>query len=317
MKAPRGRVPLSERVRAARAPPGTPAGAAAGKVQPMSVQPHPIDTHYLGQSEQICCWQVDDQTIVDPGPTVSLDAIRERLAGRQLRRILVTHIHLDHSGGVGVLLREHPEAEVWVSSRGARHLIDPERLIASAEQVYGGADELARLFGEIAPVPAERVKVVAADGPERVDEFEIAETPGHAKHHVSFFHTGTGDAYVGDTASVRLPGYDFVLPMTTPPDVDRVAWNRSLDQIAAWEPRRLMLTHFGAFDDVTEHIARTRAGLEAFGALAERLDAADWGAALNAAVAAATGRPAAKGYATTMPPETLWEGLRIERDRLA
>ncbi len=285
--------------------------------QSPSAYPVAIDTRYLGQAQQICCWRVDEHTIVDPGPTVSLDAIREELGNAELRRILITHIHLDHSGGVGVLLREHPDAEVWVSVRGGRHLIAPERLIASAEQVYGGAEELARLFGEIAPVPAERVRIVAEHGAETVEEFEVVETPGHAKHHVSFFHTGTGDAYVGDTASVRLPGFDFVLPMTTPPDVDRAAWNRSLDAIEAWEPRRLMLTHFGAFDDVAAHIARTRAGLAAWGDLAAELDAATWGRALGAAVAAATGRDEVKGYATTMPPETLWQGLQIERERLA
>lgn len=283
--------------------------------QQPSAFPVAIDTQYLGQREQICCWRIDEHTIVDPGPTVSLDAIRAELGDAKLRRILVTHIHLDHSGGVGVLLREHPDAEVWVSVRGSRHLIAPERLIASAEQVYGGADELARLFGEIAPVPEERVRIVADGAPESVEEFEVVETPGHAKHHVSFLHTPTGDAYVGDTASVRLPGHQFVLPMTTPPDIDRVAWNRSLDTIEAWSPKRLMLTHFGAFDDVEAHIARTRAGLEAWGALAAELDAEQWGRALGAAVAAATGRDQVTGYATTMPPETLWQGLRIERDR--
>lgn len=274
-----------------------------------------IDTRYLGQEQQICCWLVDDETVVDPGPSVSLGPLREALAGRELRRILVTHIHLDHSGGVGTLLREHPGAEVWVSQRGARHLIDPARLIASAEGVYGGAAQLARLFGEIAPVPAERVRVVAADGMERVEEFEVAETPGHAKHHVSLLHTGTGDAYVGDTASVRLPGFQFVLPMTTPPDVDRPAWNRSLDLIEAWQPQQLMLTHFGAYADVAEHLARAREGLAAFGDLAAELGPEAWGRALAAAVGAATGRAQVTGYATTMPPETLWEGLRIERER--
>lgn len=285
--------------------------------QPQSY-PAAIDTQYLGRPNQICCWRVDPHTIVDPGPTVSLGAVRRALGGTELRRILVTHIHLDHSGGVGTLLREHPGAEVWVSIRGSRHLVSPERLIASAEEVYGGADELARLFGEIAPVPADRIRVVADGAPETVDEFLIAETPGHAKHHVSFLHTPTRDAYVGDTASVRVPGNEFVLPMTTPPDVDREAWNRSLDLIAAWEPARLMLTHFGAYDDVTAHIARARAGLKAFGDLAAVLSAEDWGRALDAAVATATGNAeGAQGYGTTMPTETLWQGLEIERQRLA
>lgn len=281
----------------------------------MTPRATPIDTRYLGQPQQICCWRVDEHTIVDPGPTVSLDAIRGELAGTPLQRILVTHIHLDHSGGVGVLLREHPEAEVWVGARGARHLIDPARLIASAEQVYGGAQELARLFGEIAPVDEARVRVVA-DG-EQIDEILVAETPGHAKHHVSFLHTQTGDAYVGDTASVRLPGHQFVLPMTTPPDTDQAAWNASLDLIESWRPARLMLTHFGAFDDVALHLARAREGLRTWAALAAKLDAATWGEALAAAVAAATGEARVQGYATTMPPETLWHGLQIERERLA
>jgi glyoxylase-like metal-dependent hydrolase (beta-lactamase superfamily II) len=274
-----------------------------------------IDTRYLGQVQQICCWRIDEHTIVDPGPTVSLDAIRAELGEVPLRRILVTHIHLDHSGGVGALLREHPDAEVWVGGRGARHLIDPTRLIASAEQVYGGAAELARLFGEIAPVPEDRVRIVQ-DG-EQIDEIIVADTPGHAKHHVSFLNTLTGDAYVGDTASVRLPGHQFVLPMTTPPDTDQEAWNRSLDLIQSWRPQRLMLTHFGAFDDVNVHIARAREGLRTWAALAAKLDAATWGEALAAAVAAATGEARVAGYGTTMPPETLWHGLQIERERLA
>ncbi|MFT4035462.1 MAG: MBL fold metallo-hydrolase [Patulibacter sp.] len=274
-----------------------------------------IDTHYLGIAQQICCWRVDEHTIVDPGPAVSLDAIRRALGNTPLRRILVTHIHLDHSGGVGALLREHPDAEVWVGRRGARHLIDPSRLIASAEQVYGGADQLARLFGEIAPVPERRVRIVE-DG-QQYDEFVVAETPGHAKHHASYLHTQTGDAYVGDTASVRLPGHQFVLPMTTPPDTDQVAWNASLDTIEAWRPRRLMLTHFGAFDDVADHLARAREGLRTWAALAAQLDAETWSQALAAAIAAATGEERVTGYATTMPPQTLWHGLQIERERLA
>jgi glyoxylase-like metal-dependent hydrolase (beta-lactamase superfamily II) len=275
----------------------------------------PIDVQYLGQSQQICCWRVDDHTIVDPGPSVSLGPIRDALAGTPLRRILVTHIHLDHSGGVGVLLRDHPDAEVWVGARGARHLVTPERLVASAEQVYGGADNLAALFGEIAPVPEDRVRIVG-DG-EKIDEFIVAETPGHAKHHVSFLNTLTGDAYVGDTASVRLPGHQFVLPMTTPPDTDREAWNRSLDRIEEWRPSRLMLTHFGAYDDVALHIARTREGLRHFGDLAAILDADTWGKTLAAAVGAATGHAQVKGYGTTMDPATLWQGLQIERVRIA
>ncbi len=283
----------------------------------MSGFPQLIDTHYLGMDEQIGCWRPDEHTIVDPGPSVSLQPIRDAFGSTPIKRILITHIHLDHSGGVGVLLREHPEAEVWVSIRGSRHLIDPARLIASAEQVYGGADELARLFGEIAPVPAANVRVVAEHGEEHVEEFRIAETPGHAKHHVSFFHTGTKDAYVGDTASVRVPGNQFVLPMTTPPDVDRPAWNRSLDTIAGWQPKRLMLTHYGAYDDVAAHIARTRAGLQAFGDLAAELDADTWGRALAAAVACGTGEAKVTGYATTMPAATLYQGLQIEREREA
>lgn len=294
-----------------------PPAAISCEAAAMSAFPQAIDTRYLGQTEQICCWRVDEHTIVDPGPTTSLDAVRAALGDTKLRRILITHIHLDHSGGVGVLLREHPHAEVWVSIRGSRHLIDPARLIASAEEVYGGAAELARLFGEIAPVPADRVRVVADGRHETVDEFQIAETPGHAKHHVSFHNTRTGDVYVGDTASVRLPGHQYVLPMTTPPDIDRDAWNRSLDIIEAWNPRRLMLTHFGAFEDVAEHLQRTREGLRIYGDLAAELDAETWGKAMEAGLAAATGRTSIKQYATTMPTATLYLGLQIERDRQA
>lgn len=202
----------------------------------------------------------DGVTLVDPGPTTCLAALRRQLAVSGIRlsdvtALFITHIHLDHAGVAGTLLRENPRVRVYVHEAGAPHLIDPSRLLASATRLYG--DAMDRLWGEVAPVPASAIEVLA--GGERVSRggrtWEVAYTPGHASHHVSYFDEASGVAFVGDTAGVQvLPG-GFVLPPTPPPDIHLPLWVESLARIEAWRPRALFMTHFGPTEHSGAHLA--------------------------------------------------------------
>lgn len=215
---------------------------------------------------------VDGVTLVDPGPTTCLAALRRQLAvsGMQLSDVtalFITHIHLDHAGVAGTLLRENPRVRVYVHESGAPHLVDPSRLLASATRLYG--DAMDRLWGEVAPVPASAIEPLA--GGERVSRggrtWEVAYTPGHASHHVSYFDDASGVAFVGDTAGVQVLSGGVVLPPTPPPDIHLPHWFASLARIQAWRPRALFMTHFGP----TEHIGPHMAELSDHLRLCERL----------------------------------------------
>lgn len=215
-----------------------------------------IDLRHLGRERVIGSWVVGD-VLVDPGPASCLDVLLEGLQGRIPRVIALTHIHLDHAGATGVLLRRFPEIEVWVHERGAPHLIDPSKLLASAGRLYG--EDMDRLWGEVAPVPAERVRSLA--GGETIDGFQVAYTPGHASHHVAYLHQSTRTAFCGDVAGVRIDPAGPVLAPTPPPDIDLGAWAESLGAIEAWQPSAVVPTHFGRYEDVEEHLSELRASL--------------------------------------------------------
>ena len=261
-----------------------------------------IDVEHLGTPRVIGCWEVDG-VLIDPGPTSSLPTLLERLDGDP-RALLLTHIHLDHAGAAGTMVRRWPELEVYVHERGAPHLADPSRLLASAGRLYG--DEMERLWGEVAPVPEGNLR--ALSGGEEVLGFEVAYTPGHASHHVSYLHGESGRAFVGDTAAIRIPPSSYVLPPTPPPDVDLEAWERSLDAIAAWEPQSLGLTHFDAVDDPASHFGEVRRRLHEQADRARTMDAAEFERALVAEVEreAGDGRDAMLQAA---PPDQQWLGL--------
>jgi glyoxylase-like metal-dependent hydrolase (beta-lactamase superfamily II) len=203
-----------------------------------------IDLMHLGRPRVIACWEVGE-VLVDPGPSSCLPTLLEGLEGRRPAALLLTHIHLDHAGSSGSLVRRWPELEVYVHERGARHLIDPSRLLSSAQRLYG--DDMDRLWGEVAPVPEQSIRVLKGGETVR-DGFEVAYTPGHASHHVSYLHDGT--AFVGDTAGVRITPASLTVPPTPPPDIDLEAWHRSIERIKAWSPGRLAFTHFGSAADV-------------------------------------------------------------------
>src|SRR4051795_2735750 len=182
-----------------------------------------IDVEHLGREHVIGCWAVDG-ALVDPGPESSLETLLAALEGEQPSAVVLTHIHLDHAAATGAIVRRWPDIPVYVHERGARHLVDPSRLLASAERLYG--DHMERLWGEIVPVPEANVKPLA--GGEDVLGIRVAYTPGHASHHVSYFHEESGTAFVGDVAAARIPPSDLVVPPTPPPDIDVEAWIESI-----------------------------------------------------------------------------------------
>jgi glyoxylase-like metal-dependent hydrolase (beta-lactamase superfamily II) len=239
------------------------------------------DVDYLGQPEHIAAAIIesdDGLAIVDPGPATSLPGLRARLAAHgagfaDVSRILLTHVHLDHAGGSGVLAREHPRIRIHVHERGAKHVADPSRLLDSATRLYGA--EMERLWGEVAPVPAANLTVLR--GGERLAlgarTVRVEYTPGHAWHHVSYFDEASGVAFVGDTAGERFRDALYVLPVTPPPDIDLEAWTASLDRIRAWQPDTLVVTHFGACTRPAWHLDSLAAEL------------ADWAGRVRASLA--------------------------------
>jgi glyoxylase-like metal-dependent hydrolase (beta-lactamase superfamily II) len=267
--------------------------------------PQLIDVMHLGRAHVIGAWRVGD-VIVDPGPSSSLAALEPALEAHPPRALALTHIHLDHAGAAGTLARRFPELEVWVHERGARHLADPSRLLNSATRLYG--DQMERLWGEVLPVPSERLRVLR--GGERLGPFSVAYTPGHASHHVSYLHEPSGRAFTGDVAGVRIDGGRVLAP-TPPPDIDLQAWRASLDKLEAWRPRSLAVTHFGGFDDVAAHLASLRAHLDEVEKWAAEGDEASFVARLRAR-AGADGKRAgetAGAYVQALPAEQSYQGL--------
>jgi glyoxylase-like metal-dependent hydrolase (beta-lactamase superfamily II) len=224
--------------------------------------PELLDLRHLGRERVIGSYlleTVDGLALQDCGPTTCADELKARLAERGLelrdvRHLLLSHIHLDHAGAAGVLVREHPGLQVHVSEVGAPHLVDPSRLEHSARRLYG--DEFDRLWGELAPVPEPNVHAVG----ERVLGLECFPSPGHASHHVCYLD-GDGTLYAGDAAGVRIQPSEFVLPPTPPPEIDLEAWELTLDEIEGREPQRLALIHFGVADDVARHLNELRSRL--------------------------------------------------------
>jgi len=229
-----------------------------------------VDLNFLGVPEIIATVVVHSTSgvaLIDPGPSTTVVSLKQSLKQKgislaDVRQILLTHIHLDHAGATGTLVRENPAIEVFVHERGAPHMIEPSKLLASAGRLYGA--DMERLWGDFLPVPADRVRPLK--GEERITaggrDLQVAYTPGHASHHVAYFDPSSRVAFVGDTAGIRRTSRDYIMPATPPPDIDLDAWRVSEDRILAWDPDTLFLTHFGPFhgprmhfQDMTGHIA--------------------------------------------------------------
>jgi glyoxylase-like metal-dependent hydrolase (beta-lactamase superfamily II) len=259
---------------------------------------------HLGRDRVICAYEVDG-LIVDPGPSSCVDQLVDALGPVIPRALLLTHIHLDHAGAAGVLCKRFPELVVYVHENGALHLADPTKLVESARRLYG--DRMEELWGEVAPVPQDRIRVVK--GGEEVEGFKVAHTPGHAHHHVCYLDVESGDAYVGDMAGVRLPPYEHTLAPTPPPDIDLEAWLDSLHKLACWTPRSLCLTHFGQVFDVAEQLHRVRAALLAE-ADSARLDGEErFVAGMEDGLREAVDDDTVDRFEQAAPPDQLYQGL--------
>ena len=222
-----------------------------------------IDLRFQGEPGVVAAYLLagnDELALIETGPSSTLPALRAgiRAAGfdpADLTALLVTHIHLDHSGAAGPLVRECPRASVYVHPIGAPHLADPSKLLASATRIYG--DRMDELWGEVAPVPAERIVPLDDGVPVSVAGRVLTPifTPGHASHHAAYWDAAAGVAFTGDGGGVRMQGTAYNCPPTPPPDLDLEAWAESIARLRALGARRVCPTHFGPFDDAEAHLA--------------------------------------------------------------
>jgi glyoxylase-like metal-dependent hydrolase (beta-lactamase superfamily II) len=271
------------------------------------LQGEPIDLVHGGAARTIGSYLVETPeglALFDCGPSSCLPALEAGLAARgvelgEIRHLLLSHIHLDHAGAAGSLVRAQPALQVWVSEIGAPHLVDPSRLERSARRLYGDAFD--GLWGELAPVPEANVNVVS----DRAAALEVFAAPGHASHHVCYFDGST--LYAGDAAGVRIQPSRSVLPPTPPPDVDVEAWYRTLEHIERRAPDRLALTHFGFADDVGRHLAELRERLDTW---STRVEQGTDEAAFVAAAKADLPPEEADAYDRAMPFWQSYAGLK-------
>lgn len=289
---------------------------------PLGDEVFQIDTRMAGYDGITAGYLIrgDRPCLVETGTAPSAPVVRDALAGLgigpgDLATVVVTHIHLDHAGGAGDIAAMFPSAQIVVHQRGARHLADPSRLMASARMVYG--DALDRLFGVLAPVPADRI--VALDDTGTVDlgggrRLDSHYSPGHAKHHVGLVDSQTGDLYVGDAAGVYLPDTQDLRPATPPPDFDLETALASVRMFAALQPARLLFSHYGPVGQVGEILDRSAEEIIVW--VEETRRARRAGLDLDHAVAMVRDRTMAR-YAAMAPDADLALAEKFERESSA
>lgn len=260
-------------------------------ITPLGGDVYEIDTRMAGYTGITAGYLIlsDRPCLVEPGTSGSAPVVRRALREMgvgpdDLATVVVTHIHLDHAGGVGDIAKMYPRAEVVVHEKGARHLANPERLMRSARMVYG--DSLDTLFGELKPTDAARIRAVEDTG--SVDlgggrRLESHYSPGHAKHHVGLMDSQTGDLYVGDAAGVYIPETADVRPATPPPEFDLGAALESLGKFRSLGPQRLLFAHYGPVSEVADTLERSAEELRIW--VDAVRDAKDQGLDLDHAVA--------------------------------
>jgi glyoxylase-like metal-dependent hydrolase (beta-lactamase superfamily II) len=244
-----------------------------------------IDTKMTGRFRVTSAYLVRARqpTLVETGPTTSADAVTQGLRSLgldadDLAHVVVTHIHLDHAGGVGHIAARFPRATVWVHERGARHLADPTRLIGSAAQVYGGMDRLLDMFGPMDAVDAGRIRAIGEG--DRLDlgdrALEVMNTPGHASHHVSLVDSESGALFTGDALGIHFPDVGVLRPATPPPDIDVELAVESIERIRGRAESALMFSHFGPVREVDELCGVAADRLRAWaGIVREAMEATD------------------------------------------
>jgi glyoxylase-like metal-dependent hydrolase (beta-lactamase superfamily II) len=266
-------------------------------------EPRLIDTWHLGLDRVIGVWERDG-VLIDPGPASTIDTVLAALSGGRPRAVLLTHIHLDHAGATGTLVERFPDLPVYVHAAGAPHLVDPSRLLGSAGRLYG--DRMEELWGEVLPVPERNV--LPLSGGEVAEGLEVIAAPGHASHHVVYFDAGSGDAYVGDVAGVRIPPGEVVWMPTPPPDIDLERWRASIAEVLERRPRRLLLTHYGSVTEPERHLAAAVADLEHLAEVSRPGDRDRFLADLEARISAEPPELAERTR-SAMPPGQTWLGL--------
>jgi glyoxylase-like metal-dependent hydrolase (beta-lactamase superfamily II) len=265
-----------------------------------------FDLMHLGRPRVIGCWQVDD-VLVDPGPESCLPTLLEELGSKQPRALLLTHIHLDHAGASGALVKRWPELEIYVHKRGAPHLIDPSRLMESARRLYG--DDMDRLWGDMTPVPERNLRVLELGGTLLDGRFEYVYTPGHASHHVSYLHDGT--AFVGDVGGVRINEASLTVPPTPPPDIDVEAWHESIERVSQWRPERLAMTHFGVSSDVDDQLAEVGTRLDDWARRVGEAELDEFVVSMREEIVDGASDPDLLAtYEQAAPPEQMYAGLQ-------
>jgi glyoxylase-like metal-dependent hydrolase (beta-lactamase superfamily II) len=278
----------------------------------------PIDLHHRGVDRVIGVYRVetpDGPALFDCGPATCFAELERQVDLSEIRHLLLSHIHLDHAGGAGHVVRANPQIRVHVSDVGAPHVVDPSRLVASARRLYG--DTLDELYGEPLAVPRENVQIVA----DEAAGLKSFPSPGHASHHVCYLGDD-GTLYAGDATGVRILPGTHVFPHAPPPDIDLKAWERTFDEVLRRQPERLALIHFGVVDgteEVAGHVQHTRDTLALW---AERVRDGmthdEFVAAAQADLAAAEGDDA-RYYSRAAPVEQSYLGLerywRKQRER--
>jgi len=277
----------------------------------------PIDLHHQGHERVIGVYLVETAeglALYDCGPSTCIPALKAGLAERghelqDVRHLLLSHIHLDHAGAAGSLVREHPELQVHVSEIGAPHVVDPSRLEASARRLY--QESFDPLWGELAPVPEQNVHVTGG----RVLGLECFPSPGHASHHVCYVHED-GTLYAGDAAGVRIVPGRYVQPVCPPPELDVEGWFRTFEEIERRRPARLALIHFGVVDSPSEHLLMARDELTKWTERGEQgLDEDAWIDAARQDLVDAVGEEEADTFVRAAPLWQSYAGMKRYWDK--
>ncbi len=288
---------------------------------------HCLDLRHLDLEGAIAAYVVagDEPTVIDPGPSTTLERLREGLGElgigpRDLRHVVLTHVHLDHAGATGHVVRAYPKATVHVHVDGAPHMVDPARLVASTRRTFG--DQHDRLWGEVLPVPPDRIRAWSPGDAGPWKGLRPLPTPGHIAHHLAYLDERDGTLFSGDSMGIVLSDEAPTHPPTPPPSVDLRAWQRTLEEVSVVAPERFGATHFGIHPDAP---ARARQLAERLAALERRVrraidtndveDAGRYDREVRDELAPFLGREEVERYFDLFTAATDWAGVKFYLER--